>query len=108
MLKLVRDFFIDCQTRAVRYSIWKSLENLDAQLSGEGDIDVVFDPQQRSEVSALLAEHAFILDANSSATVGKVRAAARAAPQSAVRRRFWLLDMIYAPRFGSWSSRRNL
>ena len=71
MLKLVRDFFIDCQTRAVRYSIWKSLENLEAQLSGEGDIDVVFDPQQRSEVSALLAEHAFILDANSSATVGK-------------------------------------
>lgn len=71
MLQLVRSFFEDCQHVGVRYSIWKSLENLASQLEGKGDIDVVFDPSQREDVGRILASHSFIFDSGSPATVGK-------------------------------------
>jgi thymidylate kinase len=71
MLNLLRDFFGGCTAAGIRYAIWKSLENLDGQLAGDGDIDVLFDPDQRDQVFAYLATHCFIFDSGSASTVGR-------------------------------------
>lgn len=70
MLDIYRDFFRSCTAAGLRYSIWKSLENFEEQLAGVGDIDVIFDPDQRVEVLEHLAAHHFIFDSKSPATVG--------------------------------------
>ena len=71
MLSLLRDFLQGCASSGLRYAIWKSLEHLDGQLAGDGDIDILFDPDQRDRVLRQLAMHCFIFDSGSEATVGR-------------------------------------
>ena len=69
MLTVFREFFADLDRRGIAYVIWKSLENLDEQLQGIGDIDLCFLPNQRAELHAAFQDHAFLADRMSTASV---------------------------------------
>lgn len=70
MLHLIQNFFDDCNTAELDFSIWKSLENIEEQLSGVGDLDVVFNPAQRQNIFDMLHRHHFMFDLGSPASAG--------------------------------------
>lgn len=56
----------------IRYTLWKSLENLHFQLNKlEGDIDLLVAPQEKSRLKVLLSEQGFFWDRLSPSNLGR-------------------------------------
>lgn len=68
-LPILVAFFADLERRGVSYVVWKSLETLDRQLQGIGDMDLCFLPEEREEVHAAFGDHAILPDVMSTASV---------------------------------------
>ncbi len=70
MLAVLRSLFGGLDAAGIDYVVWKSLEQYKEQLDGEGDVDVLFDADQRDRVYAFMADHAYVEDLGTPALAG--------------------------------------
>ncbi|MCB0394765.1 MAG: hypothetical protein KDD25_09405, partial [Bdellovibrionales bacterium] len=49
MLNVIRDLFSLFDKSDVKYALWKSLENIEKQVTGDDDLDILVDPQKKAE-----------------------------------------------------------
>lgn len=59
--KLVRQLVDDFNSSGILYCHWKSNQHLDASMSGDTDLDVLFAPDQENSVLKILAQNGFRL-----------------------------------------------
>ena len=71
MLKVLINLFQSMEENNYRYVLWKSLEFYEEQLSGEGDVDVVFDKDKKNEVHNFIINRGFCEDKGTDARVGE-------------------------------------
>lgn len=56
MLKSIQNFIKALDEHNIRYCHWKSNEHLGEALNGDTDLDILFDPRQRSEIDRVFSE----------------------------------------------------
>lgn len=59
--KLVRQLVDDFNSSGILYCHWKSNQHLDASMSGDTDLDILFAPDQKKSVLVILAQNGFRL-----------------------------------------------
>ncbi|WP_125185136.1 hypothetical protein [Botryobacter ruber] len=58
-LALIRDLLDVLHTAGIQYCHWKSNEHLDASMTGDTDLDILFDAEQREQLEGLLDKLGF-------------------------------------------------
>lgn len=71
MLSQIQSVTALLDEQKIDYVIWKSLENLDAQLEGREDIDILFKPEDHDKILGFLMDNDFALDITSPDTHGR-------------------------------------